>query len=379
MVTLLANARLLLEDEVIRGAVAIADGRIHDIQPGIAVPDGAEDLQGDLLAPGLIDLHTDHLEKHLVPRPGTVWHAVSAAMAHDAQVVAAGITTVFDSLALAGRKNGVDRGGLLAPMLAGLAEARRQGALRADHLVHLRCELTEAGILDRVAQYGDLPEVRLLSLMDHGPGTRQFPDPEVWMARQRAVTGLSEAELVTLRDQRLAARDSFVDAHRAALARFAAERGLVVASHDDATEAHVEEVLALGARIAEFPTTAVAARAARRGGMQVLMGAPNLVRGGSHVGNLSAAECAQAGLLDLLASDYVPASLLHAAMLLTRDPIGWSLPAAFATVSARPAAATGLTDRGRIAPGLRADLVRIACPADVPIVRGVWCRGRRVN
>lgn len=379
MTRLLANARLVLEDAVLHGAVAIADGRIRDILPGAGIPAGAEDIKGDLLVPGLIDLHTDHLEKHLVPRPGTVWHAMSAAMAHDAQVIAAGITTVFDSLALAGIKNGIDRGEILAPMLAGLAEARRHGALRAEHLVHLRCELTEPDIIDRVARHGDAPEVRLLSLMDHGPGTRQFPDPAVWMERQRAATGLSEAELLVLRDRRLAARESYVDAHRAELARFAVARGLVVASHDDATEAHVTDVLALGARIAEFPTTAAAAEAARRGGMQVLMGAPNLVRGGSHVGNLSAADCARAGLLDILASDYVPASLLHAALLLTRDPFGWSLPAALATVSANPAAVTGLADRGRIAPGLRADLVRVACPAEVPIVRGVWCGGERVN
>src|SRR5262249_927732 len=154
---LLANARLVLEDEVLHGAIAVADGGIRDILPGAGVPAGAEDLQGDLLLPGLIDLHTDHLEKHLVPRPGTVWHARPAAMAHDAQVVAAGITTVFDSLALAGIKNGIDRGGILAPLLAGLAEARRHGALRADHLVHLRCELTEPDILERVARHGDAP------------------------------------------------------------------------------------------------------------------------------------------------------------------------------------------------------------------------------
>jgi alpha-D-ribose 1-methylphosphonate 5-triphosphate diphosphatase len=376
---ILANAELVLPAEVFRGALWIEDGRISDITRGGAVPDGAEDLRGDLLVPGLIDLHTDHLEKHLVPRPGTVWHAMSAAMAHDAPVISAGITTVFDSLALAGLKNGIDRGTILAPMLEGLAEARRHGALRADHLVHLRCELTEPDILDRVARHGDAPEVRMLSLMDHGPGARQFPDPAVWMARQRAATGLSEAGLIALRDQRLAARASFVDTHRAEVARFAAERGLVVASHDDATAAHIEEVLALGACIAEFPTTAIAARAARAGGMRVLMGAPNLVRGGSHVGNLSAGDCARAGLLDLLASDYVPSSLAQAALLLTRDPFGWSLPAAFATVTANPAAVAGLSDRGAILPELRADLLRLARVGDVPVVRAVWCRGVRVN
>lgn len=378
MSVILANARIVLRHEVVEGSVLLRDGRIAEIASGRAVPAGAEDLGGALLIPGLIDLHTDHVEKHMVPRPGTVWDATAAVMAHDAQVIGAGITTVLDCLALAGQKNGVDRGAILAPLLEGLAEARRIGALRAEHLVHLRCELTEPDIVDRLQAHGDDPSVRMVSLMDHSPGDRQFPDPAVWLARHMASTGLSEAEALELRDRRLAAQATHMVTNRTRIAAFAAARGIVVASHDDGTAAHVAEALEAGCRIAEFPTTRIAAAAARESGLAVLMGAPNLVRGGSHVGNLSAADCAASGLLDVLASDYVPASLLPAALLLTQAPIGLELPAAIATVTAAPAAALGLPDRGEIAPGRRADLVELT-PTPRPVIRRVWRAGRRVH
>jgi alpha-D-ribose 1-methylphosphonate 5-triphosphate diphosphatase len=374
----LANARLVLRDEVVRGALAVRDGRIHDIAIGAAVPRGAEDLSGALLMPGLIDLHTDHIEKHMVPRPGTLWHATAAAIAHDAQIIGAGITTVFDCIALAGHKNGVDRGAILAPLIEGLAEARRLGALRAEHLVHLRCELTEVDILERLARSGDDPLVRMVSLMDHSPGDRQFPDPAMWLERNRAASGLSDEELLALRDRRLAAQATHLVSNRAGVAAFASARGIVVASHDDGTPAHITEAFAAGCRIAEFPTTRRAAEAAQAAGLAVLMGAPNLVRGGSHVGNLSAGDCASAGLLDVLASDYVPGSLLMAALLLTREPFGFTLPQAVATVTSGPALAASLADRGEITPGKRADLIEVD-PGEVPILGRVWRDGRRVH
>jgi alpha-D-ribose 1-methylphosphonate 5-triphosphate diphosphatase len=151
-----------------------------------------------------------------------------------------------------------------------------------------------------------------------------------------------------------------------------------LATHDDETVEHVAEAAALGITISEFPVTLEAAKAAHDGGMTVLMGAPNLIRGGSHSGNVSAAELVEAGLMDAFASDYVPVSLLHAAWKLTHDPFGWSLPDAIATVAARPAAAAGLTDRGEIVVGKRADLVRVGTAGAVPMARMVWRAGHRV-
>jgi alpha-D-ribose 1-methylphosphonate 5-triphosphate diphosphatase len=301
-----------------------------------------------------------------------------AVLAHDAQIIGAGITTAFDCLALSGVKSGVDRAAAYGPLLHGLTAAAEMGALRADHLVHLRCELTDETVPGRVAALEGEGRVRMLSVMDHTPGDRQFADPALWLERHRLSSGLPDDELLRLRERRLAARTE-VGARRAAVAAVARRRMLPLASHDDASAGQVEEAHSLGASITEFPTTMEAADAARARGIAILMGAPNMVRGRSHVGNLSAADCAQAGLLDVLASDYVPAALLPAAFLLTTPSFGYALPRAVATVTINPARAAKLLDRGRIAAGLRADLVRVRPTPALPVVREVWREGCRVH
>ena len=137
------------------------------------------------------------------------------------------------------------------------------------------------------------------------------------------------------------------------------------------------EAKADGIRIAEFPTTHEAARAARQHGMSVIMGAPNVVCGGSHSGNVSALDLAAEDLLDGLSSDYAPKSLLHGAFIL-HDRIGLPLPKAVATVTAHIAAGVGLPDRGELAPGKRADLIRVRWIGDIPVVRSVWREGPQV-
>ena len=151
----------------------------------------------------------------------------------------------------------------------------------------------------------------------------------------------------------------------------------MLASHDDTTEEHIAEAAADGVTISEFPTTALAARLARSAGMQVVMGAPNVVLGGSHSGNVSARDLIAAGLVDGLASDYVPASLIQACLLL-HDEMGVAMPAAVAAVTRKPAAMAGLADRGEIAPGLRADLVWVKAYEHMPVVQGVWRAGQRI-
>lgn len=379
MPKVLANAHIVVPEDVVYGSLTLENGIIADIDGSRHVGRNCIDLEGDYLLPGLIDLHSDHLEKQFVPRPNVQWHSLSAALSHDAQVVAAGITTVFDSLALTGMKAGIDRALALPLMIEGLRQALGAGVMRADHLLHIRCEVTEADILERFAPFDGDPLVRLISLMDHSPGQRQFPNMEIWLSRHRAATGLNDEQLNDLKDRRLEAQYQFADRHRVSLASIAAKRGLVVASHDDSTEEHVLDGQRLGIRISEFPTTPEAAIAARSHGILVLMGAPNLVRGGSHVGNLSAVDCTKLGLLDLLASDYVPAALMHAVFLLTQKPVGMELSAAVATASSAPARACGLSDRGSIVVGQRADLVQVRLLAGIPVVQRVWRYGFRVH
>ena len=369
-----ANARIVTADAVLAGSLAAADGRITAIDDGAACAAGSIDFDGDYLLPGLVELHTDHLERHYTPRPGVHWPAVSAVMAHDAQVASAGITTVFDALALVGGRSGEDRLETLRPMVDGIRQAQAGGMLRAEHFLHLRCEVTESRVLEL---FQDDPLVHFMSVMDHAPGHRQFADLAKYREIYKGMLGLTDEQIDAQMAERIAASRTHGVSNRDTLAQIGRDRGLPIASHDDETPAHVAEAAALGMVVSEFPTTLAAARSARDHGLQILMGAPNLVRGGSHSGNVSAGELAAEGLVDILSSDYVPVSLLQGAFALAADG-RVELPEALATVTVNPARAAGLADRGRIATGLRADLLRVRLVDGVPVVRAVWREGERV-
>jgi alpha-D-ribose 1-methylphosphonate 5-triphosphate diphosphatase len=224
----------------------------------------------------------------------------------------------------------------------------------------------------------DDPLVGLLSVMDHTPGQRQFRDVAVYARYYQGKFAMSDEELAEFIETRKADQNAHARANRAHVVQAARDRGLALASHDDATADHVDEAVDDGVVIAEFPTTTEAARASRAGELSVLMGAPNLVRGHSHSGNVSARELAAAGLLDILSSDYIPSSLLFGALTLTRlsDPV--DLASAVRTVTLTPARRVGLGDRGEIAVAKRADLVRVRDRDPVPVIRGVWRAGDKV-
>ncbi|MBO0752490.1 MAG: alpha-D-ribose 1-methylphosphonate 5-triphosphate diphosphatase, partial [Bradyrhizobiaceae bacterium] len=352
----LSNARLVLADRVVEnGWVACVDGRIAEIGDGGA-PESSQDLGGHLLTPGLVELHTDHLESHYMPRPGVYWDPLAAVISYDAQLATCGITTVLDSLRV-WREEGMDEIAGEAELLAGaIGRARDADMLRADHFLHLRCEVPMPHTVAETSALIDRDDIRLVSLMDHTPGQRQFRDEAKLRAYYRGKKGgCSDAEL----DARFEKRREYAALHAAPnyarLVKMAQARRLPLASHDDTTLEHVRQSIADGVALAEFPTTAEAARALHEGLVKVLMGAPNLVRGGSHSGNVSTAELAHAGVLDILSSDYVPASLLLAALQLPRLVPSFGLASAFATVTKTPAEAVGLCDRGEIAVGKRAD------------------------
>lgn len=374
----LTNARLVLEDRVIDGTIVIEDGLITRIDEGGTSLASAIDLQGDYLLPGLVELHTDNLEKHFVPRPGTRWPAMAAIVGHDAQVASAGITTVFDALCVGETSSGGDRLEILAGMANSIREARSKNLLRVEHLLHLRCEISHPDTASLFAEFIGDPGLRLVSIMDHTPGQRQFTTIEKYRYYYIKKHGWSDAEFEKFVAQQTDASARYGAINRRTIVALAHENGLTLASHDDATVAHVDEAIADGMLVAEFPTTLDAARASRSRGMAILMGAPNVVRGGSHSGNVSALDLAQAGLLDILSSDYVPMSLIHGAFLLSRAEVGFDLAQAVRAVSTTPAARVGLDDRGRIAVGLRGDVVRVRDTGDMPLVRGVWSQGDRV-
>jgi alpha-D-ribose 1-methylphosphonate 5-triphosphate diphosphatase len=372
----LANARIVLEDSVIHGSVQIRDGKLADISEGLTRT--GEDFEGDYLIPGLVELHTDHLEQHYSPRPGVRWNTIAAIQAHDAQVATSGITTVFDCLRMGADEDGGFVRGEMREMADAIHTASQEGRLRSEHLIHLRCEVSADNVLEHFVDFEDDPYVRLVSLMDHAPGQRQFQTMDQYVfyyKKKRGLTDEAFAKFIAKRQEE-SARNS--TPHRLAISKVCAERGITVASHDDATLAHVDEAIGNGVRLAEFPTSFDAAKASHEAGMSVLMGAPNIVRGMSHSGNIAARDLAERGVLDVLSSDYVPLSLLHAPFVLADDVEGVSLPKALAMVTATPARTVGLNDRGRIEAGLRADLVRVHREQGVPVVRAVWREGKRV-
>jgi alpha-D-ribose 1-methylphosphonate 5-triphosphate diphosphatase len=373
----LANARLVLPDETVTGSLVVRDGRIAAIDAGAGVPRGAEDLDGDFLAPGLVELHTDNLERHLEPRPGVAWPLEAALLAHDAELAGAGVTTVFDALrvgTLAASPGGY--GKHARPLATGLARLGRAGSLRIRHHVHLRAEICSETLIDDLAKFEPEDGVGIVSLMDHTPGQRQFADVTKLRDYAAGRPGMTDAELAAHVAALVALRARVGAGHEAAVVAAARRLGATLASHDDATAAEVAASAAHGARIAEFPTTVEAATACRAAGIAVMAGAPNLIRGGSHSGNVAAAALAEAGLVDILSSDYAPASLLAGAVGLGR--LWDDMAAGIATATAAPARAAGLSDRGRLAPGLAADLLRFRAVDDLAVPRAVWAGGVRV-
>ncbi len=373
--TVLTNAILVLPDEMVRGTLVVRGDTIAEVQPGTSSAPGAVDLEGDHLIPGVIDLHTDNLERQVQPRSNARWPSHSAMIAHDAQCAVAGVTTVCDALCLGDLGFDKDRVRTFREGVADLDALANAGLLRAEHFLHLRCEIPADDMMGLFEPVADHPRVRMVSLMDHTPGVGQYANLDYYRALRRT-GGIDDAEIdrrmVELRANRERLR---VPNRRAVLARMAG-RDVAVASHDDRTVDEVAENAADGIRVSEFPVTMEAARAAKAARMCVVAGAPNIVRGGSHSGNVSVRDLVAANAVDALASDYVPSSLIEAVFLCARD--GVPLHAAIGLVTDAPARIARLHDRGCLAPGLRADVVRVRLRGSMAVVRATWSAGERV-
>ncbi len=372
------NGRIVTRDAEFDGTVIVRDGSIVEVAPGRTACATAIDLEGDYLVPGLVELHTDNMEKHFAPRPGVQWPSLAAVMAHDTQIAAAGITTVFDSLSLGDVRGDTDRVKNRARMVEAICAVSERRLSRAEHRLHLRCEVTPDDAIEAVDRWIDLPLVGLISINDHTPGQRQFLDPAKLKQYYMGKFGMTEEQFEVFQARAIELHDRNAAKHRREIVARAQARALPLASHDDATRAHVEQAVENGMTIAEFPTTREAAEASREGGLAVLVGAPNLVLGGSHSGNIAAIDLLRDGQADILSSDYVPASLMESIFKLPAAGIGIGLPEAVRLASLNPAHAVGLSDRGEIAADRRADFVRVRHHDDAPMVRAVWREGERV-
>lgn len=377
MTVTLSNARIVTPEGVVDGSLAMADGVITAIDSGATAR--GEDCEGDWLIPGIIDIHTDNLERHFYPRPNIDWDPVSAAIVHDGLCISVGVTTVYDSMSVGSFGDAAARTpDNLHRLTAGLHTAAVGGMLKADHKIHWRCEAPSDVLADWLPALAEQPLTGLFSLMDHTPGQRQYRNAGRFFTMWRN-QGLSDADIearMAERAERVARNDA---RNRRFVAGIAHGMGLPLASHDDETAAHIDDAASHGVTIAEFPVTAEAAEAARAHGMCVIMGGPNLIRGGSYSGNVPASELIESGMHIGFASDYVPRSLVECAFALANGRWGLPIERAVDTVTGAPARAMRLHDRGALLPGRRGDVVRVRQQHGQVMVRGVWVQGERVG
>ena len=372
------NYRLLLSDREVLGTIAITDGIITDIQSGI-VSQG-QNGDGNYLLPGLIELHTDNLEKCLAPRPGVRWNLDSAAVNHDRDLISSGITTVCDAISIGDVTPKEDslRLHYYEPTIDAIAKGQAAGRFSADHLLHLRCELGYENLYEIVEPFTDNPLLALISLMDHTPGQRQFIKTEKYKQYYVSKHGVSPEKMDEFIRMRLDNQRQYATTNRQELVKMAQQKGISLASHDDATVDHVREAISEGVVLAEFPTTIDAAKEAHGNGLQVLMGAPNIVLGGSHSGNVSAMELVELDLVDILSSDYVPRSLLQAAFVISQQA-DKPLYEVIKLITLNSAKAINL-DReiGSLEIGKQADFLIVHDDGIVPRILEVHKRGKRV-
>ncbi|WP_170465811.1 alpha-D-ribose 1-methylphosphonate 5-triphosphate diphosphatase [Ruegeria arenilitoris] len=373
---ILANATLVLPDETVTGSVHIVGETIAEVATGPVVPAGAIDCEGDYVCPGLVELHTDNLERHIQPRPKVDWPHSAAILAHDAELASTGITTVFDAMRIGSIPSGSRYKKYARGLSKELWDLREQDALKISHFLHLRAEVCSETLVDELDEFGPEDRVGLVSLMDHTPGQRQFRDMTQLEAYMKGKHGMNDDEFLQHVATLKALRNRFGDKHEVETVKAASRFGAMLASHDDTTEGQVRVSAGHGITLAEFPTTVEAARACHDHGIKVMMGAPNVIRGGSHSGNVAAHELAELGHLDILSSDYVPSALLLSAARL--GEMWGDFARGLKTVTKTPAEVVGLDDRGELRAGARADVIRFRMREGAPALNGVWSCGRRV-
>ena len=371
------NARLVLEDEVISGTIICRNGKICEISEKNTNAAEAIDAEQDYIIPGLVELHTDNLERHMEPRPRINWPLENAIIAHDSELASVGITTVFDALRTGTVPSGKDNYLQYAKQVAESIEALvTRDDLKISHLIHLRAEVCSETLVEELETFKDMSLVRLISIMDHTPGQRQFRNLEKFKSYIIGKNKLNEEQYNFHFEKLLEVKEKYGRVNLEAAIASANLFGALKASHDDTTVEHVRNSKNLGISLAEFPTTKEAAVECKNFGILTILGAPNLMRGLSHSGNVSAIELAEMDLIDIISSDYIPSALFLSAFKL--GSIWDNLAAGIKTVTLNPARALGLLDRGALKEKLRADFCRIATHKNILKVRETYVKGQRV-
>ena len=364
MLRAINNARVVTPEGVVEGAsVVLEGGRVAGVSRRSEKAGDVLDAGGRYVLPGMVDLHTDAIEKQISPRPGVEFPGELAFLEMDRLFAASGITTGFHAVSfMEGWGRSTDGGRGIVDLVV---HCREEALVR--HELHLRCELPQEANVGAIVEMLERQVAKVVSVMDHTPGQGQFRDLEWYRRYRREHAGATDEQVATAIAEAERRDGSEVEGRMDRVANFAREHDVVFASHDDDTPERVEMLAEKGARISEFPVNAEAALRAKELGLSVCLGAPNVVRGASSGGNLNATEAVSLGLVDALCSDYHPPSMLPAAFRLARDKV-LPLHKAIGLVSVGPGRAAGLSERGEIRGGAVADLILVGEHLRMPVV-----------
>lgn len=376
----ITNGKIVQEHKILEGyALLIEQERIYDIVPEAALAymelDEVVNAYGGYVTPGFIDMHSDHIEAMAAPRPSSIMDMELAVYEFEKECCTHGITTMFHSVSI---WEGVGASPMRRPelvkQLADIIEKSHSQLHLIHHRFHMRFEIDNQEQFPLMLDYLRQKRVHLISFMDHTPGQGQYRNIEVYKNYVRNARHMSDEDVEAEVNRRMNSEKLTLENIREA-ASLAQEQGISIASHDDDTKEKLDVVQSLGATISEFPITLEVAKEAKRRGMYTVVGAPNILLGGSHSGNMNAADAIVSAAADVLCSDYYPASLLHAVFQMTKQ--GQRLQDMIAMVTIQPARATGIDqDYGSIEKGKKADLLIIrTLPNDLPAITEVFVDG----
>ena len=368
--TYLTHATLVLPDRVLHdSAMLIADGQIAAIEPASAPADAEViDLRGHTVMPGLIDVHCDAIEKEAEPRANVLFPLDFAVAQVDRRNAAAGITTPYHALSFASNQFGVRNNETAATLVRTVAAYRAHSLV--DNRIHCRYEVTDNAAVPVLEMLMAEGVVDLLSVMDHSPGQGQFKTLDAYLSYMMGNHGMSREEAADAAAKKSAELAGATERVNRLVSK-AHELGIPTASHDDDSPQRIAAMHALGVRMSEFPINVETARAASAHALPTILGAPNVLRGKSQSGSMRAIDAIHAGVGHILCSDYQPSTLIAAAFAASRLA-DLPLDRALALVTSNPADACLLDDRGRLAPGKRADVIAVGSIAGQPMVTHTW-------
>ena len=382
---LLTNGKIVTEDGILQGYdLLIEDDVIRKIaEKGSLRTIGIEkiDVKGSYIAPGFVDIHSDYIENMASPRPTSIMDFNISLREAEKVLLNDGITTMFHSLSFYGldlfENKPVRKRENVIKLMDVINKTHNEKHL-IRHRFHARVEIDSIDEVENIKNYIKEGNVHLLSFMDHTPGQGQYRDIDTYRKILKGYKDVSDSEIDEMVEARRNKATITVDVMKE-IAELAKERNMAIASHDDDSVEKIDFVKELGASISEFPITVDVARAAQKKGMLTIAGAPNVLLGKSHAGNLSAAEAIQEKCIDILCSDYYPAAMLHSIFKLNED-YGIDLCEAFKYVTINPAKAVKMDNViGSIKEGKKADLLIIEKLDGIPVITSVFVDGKLMS